>query len=81
MDDIITFLIKSIDNGGSAGVISILLLIVGYCIWDKRNMSKSLEAKDEKIDKIINDYYKITMQVSETIKSLKQVLLEIRSKL
>lgn len=80
-DDIFVFLLKSIVSGGPGSVISFLLLGIGYLIWDRRNLTKSIEAKDDKLDKIINDYYRITLQVSETIKSLKEVLLEIRSRL
>ena len=81
MDEMIEYLVKNIISGGSGAVISILLIIIVCLIYIIRKMTKTMEAKDDKNDKIINDYYRITLQVSETIKSLKEVLLEIRSKL
>lgn len=81
MDDIFEFLLKNVTNGGTTAVISILIIIIGYLLWERRGLMSSLDKKNDKIDRIINDYYKITVQISGTINSLKMVLLEIKSKL
>ncbi|AXH72717.1 MAG: hypothetical protein [Caudoviricetes sp.] len=78
---IASYLIKSITGGGTAGIISLLLCVIGYGIWDKKNMQKKLNDKENKTDELVESYYDIVVKVSETMSGIKQVLLVIQSKL
>lgn len=79
---ILSYLIKTmVTNPGPSGVICILILLIGYFIWDKRNMVKRIEAMDDRNDKIISSYYDIVFQVTNTLGGIKQVLQQIRDKM
>lgn len=78
---IFTYLVKSITSGGTGGLISILICIIGFCFWDRRNLQKQISEKDDKTDELIKNYYDIVMKVSDTMNGIKQVLLIIQSKL
>ena len=81
LSGIFTYLIKSITGGGTTGLISILVCIIGYCFWERRNLQKKINEKDDKTDELIKNYYDIVMKVSDTMNGIKQVLLIIQSKL
>ena len=68
-------------EGGPPAVIAVLLLVIVGLIFERKRLLAELIKKDEKIDKIIDDYYKGNMTLSDALNSLKMVLYEIKSKL
>jgi len=76
--------ILSILTSGKSGA-EILPVIMGLIIWhllvERKRLVEEIQKKDDKIDKIIDDYYKGNLTLTEALNSLKLVLWEIRGKL
>ncbi len=81
MDAIIEKLLLALFNGGPQAIIAVLLMVIIGLFLERRRLLAELIKKDEKIDKIIDDYYKGNMTLTEALNSLKSVLYEIKSKL
>lgn len=81
VDDLIQKLLVALLGGGPSAIIAVLLIIIIFLVLERRRLLKEIEKKDDKIDKIIDDYYKGNMTISEAFNSLKMVLFEIKSKL
>lgn len=83
MDDIVGTLLKLFTEGKSAA--DVLPIIMGVIIMFLLNERKALVAenkkKEEKIDKIVDDYYRGNLTLTEALNSLKLVLFEIKGKL
>lgn len=81
VDTIIEKLLLALFNGGPQAIIAVLLMVIIGLFLERRRLLGELLKKDEKIDKIIDDYYKGNMTLSDALNSLKSVLYEIKSKL
>ena len=81
MDDVIEKLVTLMANGGPGGIIAMLIIVVIALILDRRNLVKSSEKKDEKIDKIVEDFHKGNISITEAMNGVKMVLVEIKAKL
>lgn len=81
MDKIFEILLSAMFSGGPAAIIAILLAAVGVLYLERRRLLDEIRRKDDKIDKIIDDYYKGNMTLSEALNSLKNVLYEIKGSL
>lgn len=79
--DLLNSLLQSIVTGGTGGVIAIFIGIIGLLIWDRKKLLESIDKKDERIEKILDDYHKGTITTVEAINSLNIVLAEIKGKL
>lgn len=79
--EILTKLVSAVLDGGSQSVISILLLVIGFLVYDRMNLNKNIQVQNGKFEKVINDYYDIMLKINDTMSSLKLVLQEIKSKL
>lgn len=83
MDDIVGTLLKLFTEGKSAA--DVLPIIMGVIIMFLLNERKALVAenkkKEEKIDKIVDDYYRGNLTLTEALNSLKLVLFEIKGKI
>ena len=73
-------LITLLTQGGPSAILAILVLIIVVLIFDRRRLLSEITKKDEKIDKIVDDYYKGNLTLSEALNSLKSVLYEIKGK-
>jgi hypothetical protein len=64
---------------------NILPIIMGLIIWhllqERKKLIAENEKKDERIDKIIDDYHKGNLTLTEALNSLKLVLWEIKGSL
>jgi len=62
-----------------------LPIIMGLIIWHLLEENKRLKAdnqkKDERIDKIVEDYHRGNLTLTEALNSLKLVLFEIKGKI
>lgn len=81
MDTIVEKLLVALIEGGPQAVIAVLVIVIVGLFFERRRLLKEIEKKDDKIDKIIDDYYRGNMTISEAFNSLKMVLFEIKSKL
>lgn len=83
--DITALLSKLMDvifsGGGDKGITAILLIIVGALWYERRNLIKNLQQKDEKVSEILENYYKGNLTLSEALSGLRSLLAEIKSKL
>lgn len=71
-------------TSGKQGV-EILPIVMGLIIWhlldERKKLLEDSKRKDERIDKIIDDYHKGNLTLTEALNSLKIVLYEIKSKI
>ena len=81
MDSLIQKLLDTLLAGGPAAIVAILVFMIIALLWERHRLLGEITKKDEKIEKIIDDYYKGNMTLSEALISLKLVLYEIKSKL
>lgn len=81
MGDIFTKIIEMIAKGEAGALTALLLAMIAALSWYCFRLMKQLEAKDEKIYKIIDDYSKNNITITEALNSLKLVLIEIKAKL
>lgn len=81
MDALAEKLLDAVLAGGPQAYIAILVVFIGALIIERKRLLAELQKKDDKIDKIIDDYYRGNMTISEAFNSLKAVLYEIKSRL
>lgn len=75
-------------GGGPVAIIAILLLVILYFYYDRsrliadaNKLKEDVEAKNAKLEKIIDDYYKGHVNITDALNGLKMVLIEIKAKL
>lgn len=81
MDAIVEKFVTALFAGGTSAVIAILGLIVIGLFIERKRLLEELTKKDNKIEKIIDDYYQGNLSLSEALTSLKIVLYEIKARL
>lgn len=81
MGDIITAIVALVAKGGAGALTAVLMMIIAGLSWIVFKLLKSNQTKDEKIYKIIDDYSKNNITITEALNSLKMVLIEIKAKL
>jgi hypothetical protein len=74
-------IISLILNGGPQALVAVFVLIIVFLWLERRRLLHELEKKDDKIDRIIDDYSKGNVTLGEALNSLKLVLYEIKGKL
>ena len=74
-------LISTLLAGGPAGVIALLMLVIAGLLWDRRRVFTDNAKKDQKLDVMIENYYKSSISVGDALSSIKIVLAEISAKL
>ena len=83
MDNIIGMILDLLTSGKQG--VEILPIVMGLIIWhlldERKKMLEDSKRKDERIDKIIDDYHKGNLTLTEALNSLKIVLYEIKSKI
>lgn len=76
-------LFKLFSEGKSAA--DILPIFLGAIIWylliERKQLMADNKKKEEKIDKIVDDYYRGNLTLTEALNSLKLVLHEIKGRL
>lgn len=81
MTDIFKSLVEMIAKGEASAIVALLIAIIAGLGWYCVKLMKQLETKDEKIYKIIDDYSKNNITITEAMNGLKMVLIEIKAKL
>jgi predicted Holliday junction resolvase-like endonuclease len=65
-------------TGGPKAIIAILAFVIVGMFFEIKRLRSQVEAKESKIDKIIDDYYKGNLTLADALTSLKVVLFEIK---
>jgi hypothetical protein len=81
IETILEKLLTVLLSGGPQAIISILLGIIVLLLLERRRLVAELAKKDEKIDKIVEDYNKGNMTISQALSALREVLIEIKAKI
>jgi hypothetical protein len=81
LESLIEKLLGLILNGGPTALIAVLVMIILFLWFERKRLLHELEKKDDKIDRIIDDYSKGNVTLGEALNSLKFVLYEIKGKL
>jgi hypothetical protein len=77
----ITQIISVLAAGGPPAVICVLVLVI-LALWlDRRRLIADLEKKEGRIDKIVDDFYRGNLTLSEALNSLRNTLNELRNRL
>ena len=79
MEQFLPQLLNTLLGGGGQAVVAVLVITIIGLVADRKRMLADLKAKETRIDRTIDDYYKANIQVSEALASIKQ-LLELRLK-
>ncbi len=81
VENITLDILKHIFDGGPKAIVAILLGIIGVMYFEIRRLRSELQKKDERIDQIVDDYYKGNVTLTEALNSLKLVLFEVKARL
>ena len=81
MDQIISGILSIFFSGGPNAIPALFALVIVVLWFDRRDLLNTYKTKDEKIDKILEDYYKGNMTLAEAVNSLRIVLIEIKNKI
>lgn len=92
MEGIVKTLIPFLVDGGSAAVIAVLVLVIGFLVWDRiqllKRLSESLkqtldakEAEKQVILEIIEKYHQGNLTMVQAINEIKVVLAAIQGRL
>lgn len=88
MEDLIVAMIGGLIAGGPPAIIIGLILFIILLVFDRKRILRDIEKKDEliakkddKIDKIIDEYYKGNMTLADALNQLRNVLFDIKSRL
>jgi hypothetical protein len=81
LESLIEKLLGIILTGGPSALIAVLVMIIIFLWFERKRLLHELEKKDDKIDRIIDDYSKGNVTLGEALNSLKLVLYEIKGKL
>lgn len=82
MEGFIGSLFSVMTSGNGAQALPIIMgLIIWHLLEERKKLIADIEKKDERIDKIVDDYHKGNLTLTEALNSLKIVLFEIKSKI
>jgi hypothetical protein len=81
VETIISKLVEVMLGGGPQAFVAILVLIVALLLLERRRLIADIQKKDEKIEKIIDDYYKGNLSLTEALTHLKLVLYEVKGRI
>jgi F0F1-type ATP synthase membrane subunit b/b' len=81
MEGILQTLLTALLAGGPGAIIAILVGIIAFLMWERKKLVEAIDKKEEKIEKIIDDYYKGYLTLTEALNGLKMVLMEMKGKL
>jgi len=68
-------------GGGPQAIIAILVIAVAALVFERQRLIKEISRKDERIEKIVDDYHNGNLTLSEALYSLKLVLHEIKGRI
>jgi hypothetical protein len=81
MEALFSKMLDAILSGGSTGIIALLVMVVVAESWIIKNLLGELNKRDNRVFQIITDYHDGQLKLSQSLESLKNVLLQLRDKL
>jgi hypothetical protein len=88
VEELFVSLVTNLVSGGPQSIIAGLVLFIVLLLFERKRLMATITKKDEdllkkddKIDKIIEDYYKGNMTLADALNGLKVVLFDIKSRL
>jgi DNA-directed RNA polymerase beta' subunit len=85
LNNLLITLVNSILSGGSTAITAILLIIIGYLIYDRNKLLKEKDAllkkNEEFLIKIIEKYYESRIETTKSNDAIMIVLSQIENKL
>jgi len=92
MDSIIKSLVNLVVNGGVTAIIALLMLCIGYLVWDRRQLTKQLtesiqqtlaakETEKQVILEIVEKYHQGNLTMVQAINEIRVVLAAIQGRL
>lgn len=82
MDGVIGSILSVMTSGNGAQALPIIMgLIIWHLLDERKKLIAEIEKKDERIDKIVDDYHRGNLTLTEALNSLKLVLFEIKGKI
>ncbi|AUZ94860.1 hypothetical protein FDI40_gp048 [Agrobacterium phage Atu_ph07] len=81
MGEVIKTVLAVLNGGGSEAVIALLLIIVAYLGYSNYRLQQDFRNKDERTDKVVEDYHTSNSILTEAIQRLNQLISEIKNKL
>lgn len=81
MSGVIEPLIQRVFSGGPEAIIAVLMLGIVLLLFERKRLLDQLSKKEEKMEKIVDDYYRGNITLSEALNNLKGVLYEIKGKI
>ena len=79
MEQLLQQLITITLGGGSQAITALMFLVIIAVYRDRSRLIEENKAKSERVEKIIDDYYKASLHLSETLNAIKQ-LVELKLK-
>jgi hypothetical protein len=73
-------LLQIILTGGAESLIPLLLLAIILLIYERMRLVKKVDEQSRRIDRMVEDYYRSHISLTEALTSLRIVLYEIKSK-
>jgi hypothetical protein len=82
VDGVIGSILSVMTSGNGAQALPIIMgLIIWHLLDERKKLIAEIEKKDERIDKIVDDYHRGNLTLTEALNSLKLVLFEIKGKI
>lgn len=88
MEDFFATAIKALVTGGPEAIIFGLVMVIVLILMDRQRLIAALSKKDdliskkdEKIDQIVEDYYRGNMTLADALTQLRNVLTDIKSRI
>lgn len=81
LESLIEKLVGALLGGGPQAIIAILLLVITWLVVERRRLIKEIERKDDRIDKIVDDYHKGNMSLAEALNGLKLILYDVKARI
>lgn len=66
--------------GGSPAIIVILILIIGFLLWERVKLNREAHERDKRIDDIVDKYHAGNLNISDAFRELQNVMQQIKDK-
>ncbi|MCS7317496.1 MAG: hypothetical protein NZZ41_04130 [Candidatus Dojkabacteria bacterium] len=73
--------IKILLDGDQKAIILLLIVTIIILLLDRNRIIKEKIEKDKKLEKILENYHEAVIKITEAINSIKNVLIDIKTKL
>jgi K+ transporter len=81
LDQAFASLFEQLTQGGPEAVISGLILFCVLLLWERKRLLDTIVKKDEKLDRMADEYEAANKMVADALKSLTQVMYELKGRL